>query len=62
MSTKRHSRTKKYKGGGPDDQAEINKILNTVQTDLKPSPGLKYAWIMFGISAGYILIKLLTNN
>jgi hypothetical protein len=57
ISTKK--RSKKYKGGGLDN--DINNAINTVKTDMKPSPGLKYAWIMFGVSSVYILIKLVTK-
>jgi len=51
-------RSKNYKGGEPplDD---VSEIINTIKSDLQPSPGLKYAWIIFGISSGYILLKLL---
>ena len=63
--TKRYKLTKKrsknYKGGDPtqDDMDEMDEIMDTIKADLKPSPGLKYAWIIFGISSGYILLKLL---
>lgn len=54
--TKRIS--KNYKGGDPTSD-DVDEIMNTIATDLNPSPGLKYAWIIFGISSGYILLKLL---
>lgn len=50
-------RSKNYKGGEPP--SDVSEIIDTINEDFKPSPGLKYAWIIFGISSGYILLKLL---
>lgn len=71
MLTKRHKLTKRYisikkrvkmyKGGELGDQDDISEMINTIKTDLRPSPGLKDAWILFGISSIYILSKLLTK-
>ena len=69
MQTKRHKLTKRkakmYKGGAePDPEPKpepTSTIINEITADLKVSPGLKTALIMFGLSSVYILNKLLIN-
>jgi hypothetical protein len=62
MASKRHNKnnklTKRQKGG---DDSDISDIKSAITEKITPSPGLKDAWILFGISSIYILSKLLTK-
>jgi hypothetical protein len=63
MASKRHNNnklTKRQKGGANDE--DISNIKSGIIEKITPGPGLKDAWILFGISSIYILSKLLTNN
>lgn len=50
--------TKRQKGG---DDSDISDVKSVITEKITPSPGLKDAWILFGVSSVYILSKLLTK-
>ena len=65
MVSKRHKYnnklTKRQKGGVINDTSSIPDVMSVIKEEMKPGPGLYYAWILLGVSSVYMLSKLLTK-